>query len=385
MALLQALLAALTRSAGKLLNTAFSWATVLLFGRVSESRQIYVSAIAFGSAIWLVVLLGVAFPSLGAVLLSFVTLPDWVDKTWVRLAMLAAVVILPAVVGVMSILMLDKERRPRGTAQTIATILKGYPYTIGLAMTLAMMTVFAPIIKVQALRRRWTSEHVPVIVKPRDYAGIVDAIQQALAEGGIETERRRASFMLRVPTKILTLFARGALSDLVADQMAKLCSEAVEIVLHPSDLIINGRKGTAARTRAIIAERLVFTPAYLTWDKEANQIEDRCRAVWDARHTHPAQWLDDDVRAIGADLRRLELPYEEWDVLFRELLLLERELTRMRPAGMVAQALDIVAPAVTESLEHRVVKSALARVLEMTASMVILAITSLVALATRSR
>ena len=51
MALIQALVAALTRSAGKLLNTAFSWATVLLFGRVSESRQIYVSAIAFGSAI----------------------------------------------------------------------------------------------------------------------------------------------------------------------------------------------------------------------------------------------------------------------------------------------------------------------------------------------
>src|SRR5689334_22142764 len=118
MALLQALLAALTRSAGKLLNTAFSWATVLLFGRVSESRQIYVSAIAFGSAIWLVVLLGVAFPSLGTFLLSFVPLPDWVDKTWVRLAMLAAVVILPAVVGVMSILMLEKER-PRGAAQTI--------------------------------------------------------------------------------------------------------------------------------------------------------------------------------------------------------------------------------------------------------------------------
>jgi hypothetical protein len=96
MAVLQALIAALTRSAGKLLDTVFAWATVLLFGRVSEDRQIYLSAIAFGSVIWIVTLAGVALPAFAAFLLSFVTLPAWVDKTWIRLAMLAAVVILPA-------------------------------------------------------------------------------------------------------------------------------------------------------------------------------------------------------------------------------------------------------------------------------------------------
>src|SRR5262249_9387948 len=160
----------------------------------------------------------------------------------------------------------------------------------------------------------WTSEHVPVVVKPLDYAQVVDAIQRALAEGGIQTERRQASWMLRMPTKILTLFARGAVSDLVSEQMTLLCSATVEGILHPSDLIINGRAGAAARARAIIAARLVFTPAYLTWDKEANEIEDRLRAVWDARRTRPVHALHDEVRAIEADMHRLELPYEEWDV-----------------------------------------------------------------------
>ena len=77
MAIIQALFAAVTRSAGKVLNTVFAWATVLLFGHVPEDRQIYVSAIAFGSVIWLVVLVGVAFPAVGTFLLSFVPLPDW--------------------------------------------------------------------------------------------------------------------------------------------------------------------------------------------------------------------------------------------------------------------------------------------------------------------
>src|SRR5262245_17436704 len=154
MAIVQALLAMITRSAGKVLNTVFGWATVLLFGRVSADRQIYLSGIAFGSVIWLVVLAGVAFPSFATFMLSFVTLPDWVGKTWIRLAMLAAVVVLPAIVGGLSIMMLDREARPRGAGAVVKTVLKGYPYTVGLAITLVMMTVFAPIMKLRALAKR---------------------------------------------------------------------------------------------------------------------------------------------------------------------------------------------------------------------------------------
>ena len=127
MAILQALLAALTRSAGRLLNTALGWATVMIFGKVPEDRQIYLSVLAFGSVLWIVVVLGIAFPSLGTFLLSFVPLPDWVGKGVVRLAMLAAAVVLPLVVGWVSLLLKDPEERPRGTAATLKAVLKGYP------------------------------------------------------------------------------------------------------------------------------------------------------------------------------------------------------------------------------------------------------------------
>ncbi|PYO49821.1 MAG: hypothetical protein DMD84_17300, partial [Candidatus Rokuibacteriota bacterium] len=75
MVILQALLTLLTRSAGKLLNTAFGWATVMLFGRVSKDRQIYLSVIAFGSVLWIVALISLAAPGFGTFLLTFVTLP----------------------------------------------------------------------------------------------------------------------------------------------------------------------------------------------------------------------------------------------------------------------------------------------------------------------
>ena len=354
MAILQALIASLTRSAGKLLNTVFAWATVLLFGRVSENRQIYVSAIAFASVIWLVLLVGIAFPAVGTVLLSFVPLPDWIDKKWIRIAMLAGAVILPALVGVISILMLETGRRPRGVVALAKAVAKGYPYTVGLAVTLVMMTLFAPIMKVRMLAKRWTSEHVPVIIESHDYPTVVDATQQALERGGIRTERQAASWMLRAPTKILTFFARGVVSEFVADEMAVLRSNTIEVLLHPSDVVISGPEGTAAHARSVLAEHLVFTAAYLTWDKEANEIEDRLRSIWDARQTRPPRELRNELKTIEHDLHQLEVDYEEWEVLFREFLLVQRAVADVGayPASLQPSWSTTVAAGVVVAAPH---------------------------------
>src|SRR5919202_3759327 len=156
MVLIQGLFATVFRSLGKLLNTAFGWATTLLFGKVSEDRQLYLSAISFGSIAWLVVLVGVIVPSAGTFLLGLVKLPSWVDQHWVRLAMLVAAVVLPALIGVAALLMIDPEQRPYGVAGKAKAVLKGYPYTLGMAITLVMMTALAPVLKLRDVARRWT-------------------------------------------------------------------------------------------------------------------------------------------------------------------------------------------------------------------------------------
>ncbi len=40
MAVLQAVLALITRQAGRILNTVFGWATMLLFGKVPQDKQL---------------------------------------------------------------------------------------------------------------------------------------------------------------------------------------------------------------------------------------------------------------------------------------------------------------------------------------------------------
>jgi hypothetical protein len=360
MVIVQALLAMVFRSAGKLLNTVFGWATVMLFGRVPQDRQIYLSVVTFGSVIWLLALVGVAFPTVGTFLLSFVPLPEWVDRKWVRLAMLAAALVVPAIVGVISLRLVDPEDRP----STVRAVLRGYPYTIGLALTLILMTLFAPVLKVRDLARRWTTQHVPVMIEPKDYPSVVDDVEDALRRGGLDPKRGTPSWMLRVPTRLLSWFAGSAVSDLVADELTVLHSEKGQVLLHPSDMVISGREFDAARLRAIIAERLTFTRAHLTWTAEANEVEDSLRRIWESSQGGAGTSALARLATIESRMRSMALPYEEWEVLFRQKLHVERSVLRqlagvaddaptagrvsVRPMGALEQAMEAVAEAVTE-------------------------------------
>src|SRR5205085_745981 len=113
MVLIQGVFAAVMRSLGRILNMAFGWATVLLFGQVPQNRQVYVNIMAFGSVAWLIAALGIAFPAFGAWVLTFATLPKWVDKSWIRIAMLVLTVILPLILGFVSLKALEPQDRPK--------------------------------------------------------------------------------------------------------------------------------------------------------------------------------------------------------------------------------------------------------------------------------
>jgi len=345
MAIVQAVLALILRSAGRLLNTLFGWATIMLFGKVPQDRQIYLSIITFGSVAWILAVLGIAVPSFATFLLAFVPLPDWVDREWVRLAMLAAAAVIPLVVGFIATRMLAPEQQPVGVVATLREALKGYPYTVALALTLVVMTILAPAIKVRTMLKRWSTRHIPVIVQSAQYLEVVSEIEKALDKGGFEVDRHQASWLLRLPTKILTTLAGGAVDDLVADQLTELRSDRLEVLLHPSDLVINGSEQDAARANAIIAEQLAFAPAYMTWTKEANEIEDRLRKIWVTlrqQTDRPGMLnrLTGRLVAVEHDLRALELSYEEWEVLFREKLLVERALLQVK-ADLVDRPLDL--------------------------------------------
>lgn len=339
MAILQALLAELFNYVGTILNTALGWATIMLFGKVPKDRQLYVTLSTLGAIVWLIALLGVAFPAVAIFILSFARLSGVIARDWVRIAMAALVIVTPALVGFDSLYTMPPERRPKSAHARIRAILKGYPYTAGLSITVVMMFVFAPAMQVRNMIRRWTAVHIPIIVESQNYLAVVDSIQKTLDRNGVKTTRTPSSLMLRLPTRLLTLMARGAVHGLIADNLTTLVSPELEIMLHPSDLVVRGKERNVAHAQSIIAERLGFTKAYMTWDKEANDLEDLMSQIWRdvVAGRVGAQAALSRLEEVERKLREIHLAYDEWEVLLREKLLIEHELL-LRMLGRETQA-----------------------------------------------
>ncbi len=150
MAIIGSLFAALGRFAGKLLNAVLGWATLLLFGKASGSKQTILLLVALGSLVWVVTLLGIVIPDVGTFLLAFVPVPDFIDETWVRLAMVALALVIPLVIGAAAIFLTEAERRPTGS-RLLVGLLRGYPFTLVLALTIVVLAGVALARKLRSL------------------------------------------------------------------------------------------------------------------------------------------------------------------------------------------------------------------------------------------
>jgi hypothetical protein len=297
------------RQLGRVLTLAFNWATIVLFGRVPQERQLYLSGMALTALLWPIVLAGIAFPSFATFLLGFFTVPSWASP-WVRLVMLALAIVLPLANGALSTRLPDEGNRPRGRALA-TTILRGYPNSLALFVVLVWMMIVAPIGKIRALIKRWEAAHVPIAVKLGGYDTVVRDLATALEHAGIQVTRRRAHWAYELPGKVLAVLGGETVRALVPAELAELVGDGFAMTLHPMDLSLLGRKKTLAHARAAIVRELTFTEAYQTWSKEAQAIEDRLMKA--ARG-------EDDLDAIGTALNERDFDFEEWEILYRLLL-----------------------------------------------------------------
>lgn len=328
-AVLQVLIGLALRSVGRIANTALGWATALLFGRVPSRQQIIVTAMTFGSVVWLVAATGIAWPAFAIFLLAFVTLPPWIDPAWIRLAMLASAIAVPLVVGAAALLLMDPAHRPRGAANVARALLPGYRYTLGMAVTLIVTAMIAPVTRIRTLMRRWTTRHLPAVIHAAHYDAVVDEIAQALDNAGVGTRRVQTSPLLEIPIRMLVLLIGGTVAGMARHDLATLAARDVEVIVHPFDIVINGHIRRVTSVQAILTEALPFTPAYLTWTREAHEIEDRLREAWRNATATPggatvvsARALDD----IEHSIRHIGVAFDEWEILFHEFLLVERRL-----------------------------------------------------------
>jgi hypothetical protein len=339
MAILAALFAFGSRFVGKILTTALGWASTMLFGRVPASRQYLLLGITFGSVIWIVLLLGVLLPDVGTFLLVFVPKQDLIPESTVRLIMLIGALVAPAVIGGMTLLLAGPGKR--SARDVIGAIARGYPLTALLAVLLVFLAGLAIARKVVSLTRGWTDAHVPLVVLPGRYDDVAADLDAAVTAAGLDVEPRLAPAYLSMPARWLAAVA-GSSASLVPDRMIRLQGRDLDILIYSMDLLVSGKPKAVARARAAMASRLTTSAAHLTVSAEAQAIEDRLARL--ARPPDPAadaapRPFDESAaaafEAIDAELARIEIPYDEWEVLYRQRLQIERDL---RAGAMAGQA-----------------------------------------------
>lgn len=336
MAILAALLTLGSRFAGKILTTALGWASTLLFGRVPADRQLLVLAITFGSVIWMALVAGVVVPAVGTFLLVLVPTQDLIPEWVIRLVMLVGALIVPAVVGGLTLALTAADRTPRAVLTAIA---RGYPLTVLLAVLLVFLAGLGIVRKAQSLARGWTEAHVPIVVRASAYDDVAADLAAALDAAGLVVAPSTASAAMSRPARWLARVAGPGSASLVPDRLIQLDGEGLDILIYPMDLLISGTPELVNRARAAMASRLTTTAAFLTVTAEAQAIEERLAAL--ARP--PADDPDrrpryDDAAAsafasIDDALAAAPVEYDEWEVLYRMRLQVERDLRAGAMAG----------------------------------------------------
>ncbi len=307
------------RLIGAVATMTVAWATILLFGRIPQSKQTLLSFITLGSLAWIAALAGILVPTVGSFLLAAVPRAPFLEDVWLRWIMLALAAFLPLAIGFATVTFVAPEDRPVGRAR-LTRLLLGYPYAAVYALTIISLAAWGLVRKIRSLQHGWDSVHIPMIVKAGRYDAVVSDLESALHAADLAVVRKPASGWFEIPPRLLAAVGGKAVKESIPTELVGFEVEGLQIIVYPSDVALLGRKDLVAQARAAVARRLTSADAYLTSAKESEQIEDRLSDIGRKSTVVAA-----DFALIDELLTNLVAPYDEWETLYRLRLQVEQE------------------------------------------------------------
>jgi hypothetical protein len=334
------------RFAGDLLTSALGWASSLLFGRVPRSHQVLLVLMMALSFLWLLVILALILPSIGSFLLAATPHLPFMDNAWLGWALLVTAIALPLVIGLVGYLVPSDGARPEGLA-IAGEILRGYLLAPLIGGLLLYLSVIGLARKARSARHGWSDIHVAIVVAPDRYEQMAADVERAVDSAGLEVVVREAPKAVTAPAWLLGKVAGENVRRLRPDRLLELSGRHLRIGIYPSDIAISGTIGSRTRARAAILSRFVATAVHQTTSAEAQAVEDRLHRIATSRRDGKASF-----DAIDAELLELEVPTDEWDVLYRIRLQIERDLLVHAAPGTVFPGHDPRADASAASTRH---------------------------------
>ena len=325
MGVLQALFAYLRRSAGKMVQAIFGWAVRALFGTPKESEKTLLAVAVGAAAAWPLLLIGVAFPKIAALVLAFIPIPEWVSPGWIRGIWIAAALAVPAGVGA-ALAVSGKQAAPKWKRW-----LEGFPVTAALAAAFFTAFVTSPVRRLLGIVKRREDRTIPLILEPEDYSAAADDLCRTLRRGGLEVERADPSWLMTAPARVLRTIGGRFLGDRIPEDIHFYRGEKLDVAVNPNDITIQGRKEEAARAHALLSEEATLGPGLQTVEASAQAIEKTLKDLWSVYARRPrthegSAILARRLSAVARELEETYLTFDDWQILYREILQMERAI-----------------------------------------------------------
>jgi len=329
--ILQGLLAWLRKSASKIVQAIFGWAVRALFGTPEESEKTMLSAVVASAAAWPLLLIGIPFPKIAAFVIAFVPIPKWVPSGWIRGIWIALAVAVPVGVGIA----LASRGAARQRRSAWSTALHGFPVTAALSMAFLTAFLTSPIRRMLAAAKRREDVTIPLLLGRDHYAAAAETIRESLEQHDLPTRRGEPPWILTAPSRVLRALGGSMLRDRIPRELCFYRGEAIDVVVNPNGVTLQAQEETAARAHALISEMATLGPGLQTTDSNAQRIERRLKDVVEVferdRSSHTGSTvLLERLDEIGRELEHTQVPFDDWQVLYREILQMARAI-RGRP------------------------------------------------------
>jgi hypothetical protein len=341
------LLGIIGRFAGDLLTSATGWAGTLMFGRVPQSHRRYLGAMLGGSVLWVILVIGFLLPGLLRWSLSTTPHPSFITSSWLAFVVTLGVILVPLGVGAAAYLAPADGHRHGGIRGAVEP-LRGYVLAPVIGALLVFLAGVGIVRKARSARHGWSDTHIPIVVPPDGYDDSVETVHDALAEAGFELRTEPAPRVLSLPAWILSHLAGPGVRRLQPDRLVELCGDDIRVGMYPADIAVSTTSKLRTPIRATILAAIATADAHLTASAEAEKVEDRIKKLLAAAADSSPRTDDPDTLSdIDRTLLRLDVPNEEWDVLYRLRLQADRDLLRRALGGTAIVELprpDVPAP-----------------------------------------
>lgn len=371
MALLTALFGVLSRKLTDLLQLVFGWSTAALFGQLGSRQRLFLTLAMVLSLLWPIFVIGAFAPKVAAMVIAFIPVEGLGTSRALRVVWVTLAAVSPIVVGLLTRVVSPAARR----VGLFRSMVNGYPLTLGYAAAFLITLLTVPVVKLTALSRRWTEEHLPL--RPRDghYLQTLKVLGDACVMAGVTPVASPVPRSMLMATKVLMFFSRGAVASFVNAAPLTLRAPGLEIFLYPGDLMIRGEPRVVTKVRSMLNRTLIERFAFVVQSDEGQQLQLELGRLWDtiARHDSVVELgpqLASRLKEIVHDLGEAKLPFVEVARLEQLAGRVERALTRapsfLEEAGMKNAVVEVEkVPVVVESSTGELLSRAMSEAREL--------------------